>query len=225
MADDLNISDILAPNQSDAEEEQLTAAEVLKKLEQAWQNEKLAPDLLECKSEIVECVMELVAEMEGNLKQAKKGDIKVSIHRMELDRIRYVLSSYLRCRLKKIEIHGPVFLEREKTRSEDEPSRLSPEEFAFAKELSANIETHMKTVALNHMPRVMQNVELSTTVHAPNLDHYVFLKAIRKEDGVIVEEDADDQTSDRVDLDEGSQFLIRYKPIAELVQNGAVILL
>lgn len=39
---------------------------------------------------------------EANLKRAKRGDLKVSIHRMEIERIRYVLSSYLRCRLVKV---------------------------------------------------------------------------------------------------------------------------
>lgn len=43
----------------------------------AWQNEKLAPDLLECKSEIVSCVMELIAEMEKNIQSAAKGSLKV----------------------------------------------------------------------------------------------------------------------------------------------------
>ena len=39
---------------------------------------------------------------EANLKRAKRGDLKVSVHRMEIERIRYVLSSYLRCRLVKV---------------------------------------------------------------------------------------------------------------------------
>lgn len=86
-----------------SEEVVLTPAELIERLEQAWMNEKFAPELLESKSEIVECVMEQLEHMEENLRRAKKGDLKVSIHRMEMERIRYVLSSYLRCRLMKIE--------------------------------------------------------------------------------------------------------------------------
>lgn len=41
-------------------------------------------------------------QQEENLRRAKKGDLKVSVHRMEMERIRYVLSSYLRCRLMKV---------------------------------------------------------------------------------------------------------------------------
>nr|KAF6460353.1 GINS complex subunit 4 [Molossus molossus] len=88
-----------------SEEVVLTPAELIERLEQAWMNEKFAPDLLESKPEIVECVMEQLDHMEENLRRAKKGDLKISIHRMEMERIRYVLSSYLRCRLMKV-CHG-----------------------------------------------------------------------------------------------------------------------
>ncbi|XP_048369197.1 DNA replication complex GINS protein SLD5 [Sphaerodactylus townsendi] len=117
-----------------SEEVLLTPAQLIRSLEQAWMNEKFAPELLESKSEIVECVVEQLEHMEENLKRAKGGDLKVGIHRMEVERIRYILSSYLRCRLRKIEKYFPHVLEKEKTRAEGDPSILSPEEFAFAKE-------------------------------------------------------------------------------------------
>ena len=41
-------------------EEELTAAEVLHKLEETWLNEKHAPELLEPRMEIVECMQEQV---------------------------------------------------------------------------------------------------------------------------------------------------------------------
>lgn len=39
---------------------------------------------------------------EANLQRVKKGDAKAGIHRMEIDRIRFLLSSYLRSRLQKV---------------------------------------------------------------------------------------------------------------------------
>ena len=44
---------------------------------QAWINERLAPDLLEPKLEIVECIMEQIQEMEENIRKAPKKDVKV----------------------------------------------------------------------------------------------------------------------------------------------------
>ncbi|XP_021797950.2 DNA replication complex GINS protein SLD5 isoform X4 [Papio anubis] len=147
-----------------SEEVVLTPAELIERLEQAWMNEKFAPELLESKPEIVECVMEQLEHMEENLRRAKREDLKVSIHQMEMERIRYVLSSYLRCRLMKIEKFFPHVLEKEKTRPEGEPSSLSPEELAFAREFMVNTETYLKNVALKHMPPNLQKVDLFRAV-------------------------------------------------------------
>uniref|UniRef100_A0A670Z4C6 GINS complex subunit 4 n=1 Tax=Pseudonaja textilis TaxID=8673 RepID=A0A670Z4C6_PSETE len=160
---------------------------------QAWMNEKFAPELLESKTEIVECVMEQLEHMEDNLKRAKQGDLKISIHRMEVERIRYVLSSYLRCRLQKIEKYFPHVLEKEKTRSEGEPSILSPEEFAFAKEYMANTENHLKNVALRHMPPNLQKVEFLKAVPKPNLDAFVFLRVKERQENIMVEPEYEDR--------------------------------
>ena len=68
-------------NEGEEFEEELTAAEVLQKLEDAWLNEKHSPELLEPKMEIVECMMEQVNTMEENLSRLKKGDLRIPIHR------------------------------------------------------------------------------------------------------------------------------------------------
>ncbi|XP_057553832.1 DNA replication complex GINS protein SLD5 isoform X1 [Hippopotamus amphibius kiboko] len=208
-----------------SEEVVLTPAELIDRLEQAWMNEKFAPELLENKSEIVECVMEQLEHMEENLRRAKKGDLKVSIHQMEMERIRFVLSSYLRCRLMKIEKFFPHILEKERTRREGEPSSLSPEELAFARECMANTETYLKKVALRHMPPNLQKVDLLRAVPKPDLDSYVFLRVKERQENILVEPETDEQRDYVIDLDEGSQHLIRYKTIAPLVASGAVQLI
>ncbi|XP_045315528.1 DNA replication complex GINS protein SLD5 [Leopardus geoffroyi] len=208
-----------------SEEVVLTPAELIESLEQAWMNEKFAPELLESKSEIVECVMEQLDHMEDNLRRAKKGDLKVSIHRMEMERIRYVLSSYLRCRLMKIEKFFPHILEKEKTAHEGELSNLSPEELVFAKQYMANTETYLKNVALKHMPPNLQMVDLLRSVPKPDLDSYVFLRVKERQENILVEPETDEQRDYVIDLEEGSQHLIRYKTIAPLVASGAVQLI
>ena len=51
---------------------------------QAWFNEKFSPELLEAKTDLVDCMLEQISEMEENIARAKKGDFKVSLHRMEV---------------------------------------------------------------------------------------------------------------------------------------------
>ncbi|MEQ2177002.1 DNA replication complex GINS protein SLD5 [Goodea atripinnis] len=50
-------------NQDDSQEDVMTPAELIAKLEEAWLNEKFSPELLENKSEVVECVMEQLTHM------------------------------------------------------------------------------------------------------------------------------------------------------------------
>ena len=42
-------------------------------------NERLSPNLMECKSQIVEIMLEQIEEMEANIQRAQKGDLKVKI--------------------------------------------------------------------------------------------------------------------------------------------------
>ncbi|XP_068130762.1 DNA replication complex GINS protein SLD5 [Hyperolius riggenbachi] len=222
MEDELALSD----GASDAgSEEVLTPAELIEKLEEAWLNEKFSPELLESKSEIVECVMEQLNHMEQNLQRARQGDLKVSFHHMEIERIRFMLSSYLRSRLVKIEKFFPHVLEKEKARREGEPPHLSPEEFAFAKEYMANTETLMKSVALRHMPPNLQALDLLKCVPKPNLDSFVFLRVKEDQQNILVEPETDEQSEYAIDMETGSQHLIRYRTIAPLVASGAVKLI
>ncbi|XP_078284952.1 DNA replication complex GINS protein SLD5 isoform X2 [Rhinoraja longicauda] len=207
------------------DEEILTPAQLIHKLEEAWLNEKFSPDLLECKSEVVECVMEQLDHMEKNLQRAKKGDLKITVHRMEMERIRYVLSSYLRSRLQKIEKFFPHILEKERSRQETEPSFLSAQEVAFAKEYASNCESHLKNLALKRMPPNLQALDVIKAVAKPNLDSFVFLRVKEKQENVLVEPETEDQREYTIDLDEGSQHLMRYRTIAPLVASGAVQLI
>lgn len=203
----------------------MTPGELISRLEEAWLNEKFSPDLLENKSEVVECVMEQLSHMEANLQRVSRGDMKASVHRMEIDRIRFVLSSYLRSRLQKIEKFFPHVLEKEKSRADGDPSYLSPEEYAFAREYLANTETYLKAVALRHMPPNLQAVDMMKAVPQPCLDSFVFLRVKERQDNIMVEPETDDQREYVVDLEEGSQHLMRYRTIAPLVSTGAVQLI
>ncbi|XP_077571501.1 DNA replication complex GINS protein SLD5-like [Stigmatopora nigra] len=212
-------------SREECQEDEMTPADLIAKLEEAWLNEKFSPELLPNQSEVVECVMEQLAHMEANLQRVKKGDAKASIHRMEIDRIRFVLCSYLRSRLQKIEKFFPHVLEKEKSRSDGEPSLLSPEEFAFAKEYAANTESHLKNVALSHMPPILQTLDMLKAVPAPCLDSFVFLRVKERQENILVEPETDDQREYVVDLEEGSQHLMRYRTIAPLISSGAAQLI
>lgn len=50
----------------------------------------------------MECIIEQINHMEQNIQSAKRGDFRISLHKLELDRIKYMLYSYLRIRIRKV---------------------------------------------------------------------------------------------------------------------------
>ncbi|XP_046849958.1 DNA replication complex GINS protein SLD5-like [Xenia sp. Carnegie-2017] len=209
-------------NESEIDEdndEEVTAAEVLKRLEQAWLNEKLAPELLESKIELVECLLEQIKEMEENLKNAVKGDLVGSLHKLEIQRIRYIISNYLKIRIKKIEKYAFHIMDRSHEKV-DYISRLSSEEHFYAKEYCKNLQDLLKSLTLDCMPSNINTLDKRNSVPHPNLESYLFIKVLKSQEQV--ELDPEDQPSD---LEEGAQHLVRYSAISSLLENGAVALI
>lgn len=66
-------------------------------------NEKMSPELLEHHMEFVDVMLEQLKELDVMITQTtSKSDMRVAAHLMEMDRIRYIISDYLRCRLRKV---------------------------------------------------------------------------------------------------------------------------
>ena len=70
--------------------------------------------------------------MEENLSRLKKGDLRIPVHRMELSRIRFMINSYLRLRLSKIQESIFHYTKNGNDMETDNPSRLTQEEATFA---------------------------------------------------------------------------------------------
>lgn len=202
-------------------EAELTAQTALQEIENAWMNETFAPEILPHQSDLVDCMLQQIAHMEENVKRLDKNDLRALVHRMELDRIRYVISSYLRIRLEKIERYTIHILSEEENRNPDEEPYLTPDELRFAKEYLANLETLFKTVALQHMPSNFQQFEVNKFTVKPNVQAHVFLRANQRVTGVVVP----GTLNEEIDFEEGSQHIIQYSAIAHLVKSGAVQLI
>ena len=89
----------------DETEVELTAFEVIQKLQTAWINEHFAPEVLEPQVEVIDCLLEQIKVTEENLEQLDKGHFGIAIHKMEIARVRFMIASYLRLRLQKIQRH------------------------------------------------------------------------------------------------------------------------
>ncbi|XP_067633740.1 DNA replication complex GINS protein SLD5 [Eurosta solidaginis] len=195
------------------EEELITAQKVLEIVETAWQNELCAPEILPHQEDMLELMLGQLAHMEENMKELDKNDFRFIVHQMELERIRYVMASYLRCRLKKIETYTRHILNEEGTRDLSD-KRLSPEETKYAREYADNVEQYFQQVALQYMPNV-QRAEADQRIVRPNLMSHVFIKANVAVPAVVVGVD-----DEEVDLTAGSQHIIPYQLVSDLIYKN-----
>ncbi len=220
--------DILASNGQSQDEEQieLTANEVIQSLEKAWQNELFAPELLEPQIEVVNCLLDQIKQTEENLEQLDKGHFGIPLYKMELDRIRFLIASYLRLRLQKIQTHVHFLL---KSGEDDISARLTPEEATFAKSFKGNMDGLFNTLALKHMPSKSadfsffgENSRSKGEAPKPNLNSAVFVKAVEDVYGVLIEDEAGRGRTEEYDMEKDSQHILRYKSVSHLVQSGAL---
>ncbi|XP_015175607.1 PREDICTED: DNA replication complex GINS protein SLD5 [Polistes dominula] len=201
-------------------EEVLTAENALEAIENAWLNEKFSPEILPHKFDLVDCMLQQISHMEENVKRLERDDLRLWIHKMELERIRFLISSYLRMRLDKIERYTIHILSEEAARQPEE-AYLTPNEVRFAKEYLGSVENLFKTVALQHMPASFQAFEIEKVSTKPNMQTHVFLRANERITGIILP----GVTDEEIDLEAGSQHIIQYNLIADLVKSGAVQLI
>lgn len=154
---------------------QVECSQVLEILETAWTNEMCAPELLQHQTDMLELMLSQVAHMEEQMKDLDKNDFRFVVHQMELERIRYIMSSYLRCRLQKIETFTQYILNRDAELDEAD-RRLSPEEAKYAQDFANHVDEYFNKVATQYMPN-QQRGEAEQRLVLPNLMSHVFLKA------------------------------------------------
>ncbi|KAB0798128.1 hypothetical protein PPYR_09121 [Photinus pyralis] len=204
-------------DESEYEEIAHTAAEVLELMEEAWLNEKFAPEILPHKYDIVECLLGQISHVEENLTNVGNDDLRRSLHQMELDRLRYLVSSYLRMRLEKIETYVYFILKQEEERSQKgEENYLNKNELEFAKAYMQSLDQHF-TDRLHFWPGNIPT-EWKNQLIIPNIHSFVFMKAKNEIEGVMVSHVNEEE--EVVDLRTGSQILISYSNVGHFIKTN-----
>ncbi|XP_044266727.1 DNA replication complex GINS protein SLD5 [Tribolium madens] len=201
---------------------QLTSAELIEMMEEVWVNEKFAPEILPHKQEVVDCVLGQISYMEKNLETLPSIDFKKGIHQLEVDRIRFLVASYLRVRLEKIETYVLHILKEEERRGEREDELyLTEAEQQFAIRYKQALQQHFETATNFYQGLPFEDWKSSLVV--PNMDSFVFLRAKNAVEGVVIDSNRDND--EVVDLAVGSQMILSYNSVADLVKKGDVQLI
>ncbi|XXG64597.1 hypothetical protein AAC387_Pa05g2503 [Persea americana] len=191
-------------------------------LKRAWRNEKAAPEILTFQANLVQrsreqiqLLEETVEELSGNA----SDDLIISLYQMDLDRTLFLLRSYLRVRLQKIEKY---MLHISKTLLWN---RLSEQEQKFAEKCTDIMEKHLQQSVLARLPYGYQSIlkqsissEEDDMVPEPQLDTFVFCKS----KGSVGAFQLDDTGDEIVDLVADDLYVLRYKSIKGLVEGGQI---
>ncbi|VDK82398.1 unnamed protein product [Onchocerca ochengi] len=115
-------------------DDSITPSQLVKEITIAWQNEICSPRLLPHMETFVDLMIDQLESMEENFNKCKDHtSLKIILHKMEVQRLAYMINEYIRTRLKKIEKDVEVLqnedVEREKTNA---PRLLSSAEKIFA---------------------------------------------------------------------------------------------
>ncbi|CAN0105607.1 unnamed protein product, partial [Ascophyllum nodosum] len=195
----------------------------------AWRNEVSAPELLTLDDSLVEDLMQQVENQQEIVDDARGSPeeaFSASLYQMELDRLRYSLSKYLRTRLRKVERDALHVL----ASGEEMEGRLSDREREHAKAYVDMLEDHFTRTCLAQMPanfRSLTNTSKDENmVQGPDLDTFVVCRA-NEDVGLVQIGEASSQGREdsAMNLRRGDMFIVRYRPIRDLVLEGRVDLI
>ncbi|KAJ3193714.1 GINS complex subunit [Irineochytrium annulatum] len=152
---------------------------------------------------------------EGQIKDMEKmpsaDAFTCSIIQQEVERIKFVIRSYLRTRIWKLEKYAGHIM------STGQKTRLGDHEIAFAERFLRLMEDHYNTSCLKSLPDSLQRLHEAN--EGPDLQAAVFCR-IKKELGDY--EPPDDRS---ILMKKGSILLVKYKNIMPLLASGDVELI
>ncbi|KAL8642276.1 MAG: hypothetical protein Q9228_001014 [Teloschistes exilis] len=192
----------------------------LHELTRAWVTERSAPELLPWPSALMERVLErihqqieVVEEQVGNMDP--KTNFRLIIIQTELERFKFLVRSYLRTRIAKIDKHT-LYILTNPTQS----ARLSEPERQYATNHQALLQAHYQSSFLAQFPTSLQRLDDTaggiSMIEQPDVDTAVFVRGLRDiEEPVIVE-----GTDIDFELRRGDVYVVRWSAVREWVLSG-----
>ncbi|KND94804.1 DNA replication complex GINS protein SLD5 [Tolypocladium ophioglossoides CBS 100239] len=193
----------------------------LQALTRRWVAERSAPELLdwpadglfERVSDRVKRQIEKVEDMTGDMDP--KTNFALIVIQTELERYKFLVRSYLRVRIAKIDKHTLHYLSTQELRD-----RLSPMELAYATRHQALLHNHYLSSFLASFPPQLQNLNDTagnvSMIDAPDLDAAVFVRMLRDRDVHGRGTDADNS----LPAENGDVLILRWSSAKAMVDDG-----
>ncbi|KAI9736824.1 MAG: GINS complex subunit [Claussenomyces sp. TS43310] len=193
----------------------------LQALTRAWVAERSAPEVLQWPSDnLIERVnerirkqIEKVEEMTGDMDP--KTNFGLIVIQTELERWKYLVRSFLRARIAKIDKHTLHYLSTAELRS-----RLSESEVNYASRHQALLHNHFLSSFLSSFPPALQRLDDTaggiSMVDSPDLDTAVFVRCLRPTEVEGRDRDVDAMTTAKA----GDIVVARWEDVKHLVDQG-----
>ncbi|KAL9582563.1 MAG: hypothetical protein Q9212_003224 [Teloschistes hypoglaucus] len=192
----------------------------LQELTRAWVTERSAPELLPWPSALMERVLnrihqqiEVVEEQVGNMDP--KTNFRLIIIQTELERFKFLVRSFLRTRIAKIDKHTLHILT-----SPTQSARLSEPERQYATNHQALLQAHYQSSFLAQFPTSLQRLDDTaggiSMIEQPDVDTAVFVRGLRDIDEPIIVEGTDID----FELRRGDVYVVRWSAVREWVLSG-----
>ncbi|ESW97567.1 hypothetical protein KL918_002941 [Ogataea parapolymorpha] len=196
-------------------------AEDVRLLVDAWVKERTVPELLPYEQELIDRILirirkqiELI-EMNSIELQTHEREIKLRlvVIESELDRVQFIIRSYTRTRLQKIDKYSLYIRSNDK-----ETAKLSNNEFAYMeRHLELLLELY-NSQFMKNLPESLQAIDETgggvSMIDEPDLDRPVFVQATAEN---VVEVD-----DEEIELTKNGIYVVRYRAVKDLVETGDV---
>lgn len=213
--------DILIDDETDDE------VSIVDKLTKAWLNERNSPEILPFQFDLIENVIELVENQVDRLELESSpsnngGTIELAFQRcliqIELERIKYMLQSYFRCRISKIEQFA--FGLKSGMPVSELLRLLSKPELDHLNTYIRLTEEALKESILNHLPPTLRCMEAGSG--AANLHAHVIARFLKDTPSLLI-----DPISQAVEenIEAGDLYVLQYTTVKELLTTGHVELI
>lgn len=146
-------------------------------------------------------------------------NFKLIVIQTELERFKFLVRSFLRARLKKIDTHPLHILARHSASLTEAQPLLSPSEYQYLTSHQALLSSHYASSFLGQFPSALQKLDDTTggisMVDKPDEDVAVFVRVLRDVGEVAVE-----GTDKRFDMKRGDVWVVRWSTVRGWVASG-----
>ena len=146
-------------------------------------------------------------------------NFKLIVIQTELERFKFLVRSFLRARLKKIDTHPLHILARHSASLTEAQLLLSPSEYQYLTSHQALLSSHYASSFLGQFPSALQKLDDTTggisMVDKPDEDVAVFVRVLRDVGEVAVE-----GTDKRFDMKRGDVWVVRWSTVRGWVASG-----